>query len=174
MTLLKCRGGDGLYFTRDRFSYFSARADARTHTYTHNNTQFWQFIVVMDIIIIQSRSPLKVEKTRRYSIIILSWWWRALQIERNVIIWVDVNPSKRGLCAGFYFVRDASTVNTASACPSDRMKRYYIILYYYYCRFILFFTEFFFRSRLTTHHGVRMSTIMYIYSHYYPYFTANS
>lgn len=106
MTLLKCRGGDGLYFTRDRFSYFSARADARTHTHAHIIIRsYGQFIVVMDIIVIQSRPPLKVEKTRRCSIIILLWWWRALQIERNVIIWADVNPSKRGLCAGFYFER---------------------------------------------------------------------
>lgn len=143
MTLLKCRGGDGLYFTQGRFSYFSARADARTHTHTHIIIRSCgQFIVVMDIIIIQSRPPLKVEKTRRYSIIILLWWWRALQIKRNVIKWADVNPSKRGLCAGFYFIRYASTVNTASACPSDRMERYYIILYYYYCRFILFSPNF--------------------------------
>jgi len=72
MTILKCRGGDGLYFTRDRFSYFSARADARTHTHAHIIIRSCgQFIVVMDIIITQSRPPLKVEKTRRYSIIIL-------------------------------------------------------------------------------------------------------
>lgn len=38
--LLKCHGINGLYFGRDGFSYFSARADARTHIITHSCGQY--------------------------------------------------------------------------------------------------------------------------------------
>jgi len=171
--LLKCHGGDGLYFARGGFSYFSARADAHTHTHAHNNIQLWAiyFIVCSDgqyyNRIATTAEDWKTAQILYSScIIIMSWRWRTVSVEGNVIIWADVNPSKRGPCSRvpiFCTGRVRGKYRFRLSHRSDEKVLHYIVLLL--LSFYIIFRRIFLSQSINCTYSHRTNARYYVYTH---------